>query len=59
MSRPAIDVDVDNENYKGGKCFAESMSNFRKTVGGRRIESCVGVADMDEWRTHSCSFVPA
>ena len=59
MSRPAIDVDVDGADFRGGKCFAESMSNFRQAGGGRRIESRGGESDKDAWKPHSCSFVPA
>ena len=59
MSRAAIDLDVDNANFKGKACFAESMAGFRATRGGQRLESFGDGSAKDEWRTYSCSFVPA
>ena len=59
MSMAAIDIDVDKANFKGGKCFAESMSCFRSTRGGQRLESRAEVSDKDKWKTYTCSFVPA
>lgn len=59
MSRAAIDLDVDTANFKDGQCFAESMSGFRATRGGQRLESVQAGSKMEEWDTYSCSFVPA
>ena len=59
MSMAAIDIDVDKANFKNGKPFAESMTTFRSTRGGQRLESRAEVSDKDEWKIYKCSFVPA